>query len=697
MKNKATQIIRNTAVNIGRLLMAATFIFSGYVKAIDPLGTQYKLTDYLQAMGIGSLLPEWTLLVGAVLLAALEFSLGIFLLFAIRRHLVSRIVLALMSIMTLLTLWIVIANPVKDCGCFGDAVVLSNGQTFIKNIILLAIALMLLKWPTSMVRFVSKKTQWIVINYTVIFALALSAWSLWDLPPFDFRPYHVGANIAQGMKIPQGAPQPQFETTFILEKNGQQKEFTLDNYPDSTWTFVDSKTVQTAEGYVPPIHDFSIQDNKTGEDITQEVLNDTGYTFLLISPTLAYADDSNFGRIDQIYEFAQDYGYRFICLTASSDKDIAKWQDITGAEYPFYTTDATTLKTMIRSNPGLMLLHHGTIIQKWSHNKLPQPEELNQPLEKSALGKMPSDSIPRKILLMLMWFVLPLTLLAIADRLWAWTTWVKKKKENANKIISTFNKKEKKMRKKIVAGNWKMNMNLQDGVALAKEINEALVADKPNCDVVICTPFIHLASVAQVLNAEVVGLGAENCADKEKGAYTGEVSAEMVKSTGAQYVILGHSERRQYYGETAEILKEKVELALKNGLKVIFCCGETLEEREAEKQNEVVKAELEGSVFHLDAEAWKNIILAYEPIWAIGTGKTATSDQAEEMLAYIRSIVAEKYGNEAAEETSILYGGSCKASNAPELFAKPNIDGGLIGGASLKAADFKGIIDAWKK
>ena len=697
MKNKATQIIRNTAVNIGRLLMAATFIFSGYVKAIDPLGTQYKLTDYLQAMGIGSLLPEWTLLVGAVLLAALEFSLGIFLLFAIRRHLVSKIVLALMSIMTLLTLWIVIANPVKDCGCFGDAVVLSNGQTFIKNIILLAIALMLLKWPTSMVRFVSKKTQWIVINYTVIFALALSAWSLWDLPLFDFRPYHVGANIARGMKIPQGAPQPQFETTFILEKNGQQKEFTLDNYPDSTWTFVDSKTVQTAEGYVPPIHDFSIQDNKTGEDITQEVLNDTGYTFLLISPTLAYADDSNFGRIDQIYEFAQDYGYRFICLTASSDKDIAKWQDITGAEYPFYTTDATTLKTMIRSNPGLMLLHHGTIIQKWSHNKLPQPEELNQPLEKSALGKMPSDSIPRKILLMLMWFVLPLTLLAIADRLWAWTTWVKKKKENANKIISTFNKKEKKMRKKIVAGNWKMNMNLQDGVALAKEINEALVADKPNCDVVICTPFIHLASVAQVLNAEVVGLGAENCADKEKGAYTGEVSAEMVKSTGAQYVILGHSERRQYYGETAEILKEKVELALKNGLKVIFCCGETLEEREAEKQNEIVKAELEGSVFHLDAEAWKNIILAYEPIWAIGTGKTATSDQAEEMLAYIRSIVAEKYGNEAAEETSILYGGSCKASNAPELFAKQNIDGGLIGGASLKAADFKGIIDAWKK
>ena len=253
------------------------------------------------------------------------------------------------------------------------------------------------------------------------------------------------------------------------------------------------------------------------------------------------------------------------------------------------------------------------------------------------------------------------------------------------------------MRKKIVAGNWKMNMNLQDGVALAKELNDTLTAQKPNCGVIICTPFIHLASIAQFLDQSVIGLGAENCADKEKGAYTGEVSAEMVKSTGAQYVIIGHSERRGYYNDTPEVLKEKVLLALKNGLKVIFCIGESLEEREANKQNEVVKSELEGSVFNLSAEEFKNIIVAYEPIWAIGTGKTATSDQAEEMLAYIRSIVAEKYGNEAAEETSILYGGSCKASNAPELFAKPNIDGGLIGGASLKAADFKGIIDAWKK
>ena len=249
------------------------------------------------------------------------------------------------------------------------------------------------------------------------------------------------------------------------------------------------------------------------------------------------------------------------------------------------------------------------------------------------------------------------------------------------------------MAKKIVAGNWKMNKNLQEGIALAKELTE--VVKNPNCEVIIGTPFIHLASVADVIKDSCIKLSAENCANKDKGAYTGEVSAEMVKSTGAEYVILGHSERREYYNETPEILKEKVDLALANGLKVIFCCGESLDEREANKQEEVVKAELQGSVFHLTAEEWKNIVIAYEPIWAIGTGKTATAEQAEEIHAFIRKCVADVYGAEAADETSILYGGSCKASNAPELFAKPDIDGGLIGGASLKAADFKGIIDAW--
>ena len=689
------QKLRITVVNVCRFVLAATFIFSGYVKAIDPLGTLYKLKDYAAAMSLNGLLPDWVLVGVAIALGALEFALGVFMLFAVRRHVVSRITLAFMTVMTVLTLWIFVADPVKDCGCFGDALKLTNGETLLKNIVLIACAALVAWRPADMARFISRSNQWIVRYYTVAYIVITSIYCLYTLPIFDFRPYHVGMNIKQGMEIPEGAEQPEFESTFLLRKNGETREFTLDNYPDSTWEYVDTRTVQTKKGYEPPIHDFALTTCDTGEDITEQVLTKKGYTFLLVSPRLAVADDSNFGDIDQIYEYAEENGADFYCVTASANNEIERWRDLTGAEYHFCNADETTLKTMIRSNPGLILLKDGTIIGKWSHNTLPQTDDLTAPLQQLTIGKAQNDSTTKRLLIVLLTFFLPLSALTLADRLWAWSKWIRNKQSN-NRIFNLF-KTEKKMRKKIVAGNWKMNMNLQDGVALAKEINEALVADKPNCEVIICTPFIHLASVAGVLDSTVVGLGAENCADKAKGAYTGEVSAEMVKSTGAQYVILGHSERRQYYGETAEILKEKVDLALANGLKILFCCGETLEEREAEKQNEVVKAELEGSVFHLDAEAWKNIIIAYEPIWAIGTGKTATSDQAEEMLAYIRSTVAEKYGAEAAEETSILYGGSCKASNAPELFSKPNIDGGLIGGASLKCADFKGIIDAWKK
>ena len=703
--------LKSILVNLSRTLLALTFIFSGFVKAIDPLGSQYKIAEYLEAAQLSAYIPDWAQLILSVGLSAIEFTLGVMLLLAIRRRLASKLSLIMMVVMTLVTLWLTVSNPIQDCGCFGDAIHLTNTQTFIKNLILLTAAIILACWPLYQVRFVSKTNQWIAFYFTIVFIVTASTLSLYHLPIFDFRPYYIGQNIKKGMEIPKGAKLTTYKTTFICEKNGVTKEFTENDYPynDSTWVFKDTHQEILEKGYEPPIHDFSITDEKTGEDLTDSILTKNGYTFLLIAPVLERADDSNFGEIDAIYEYAKENGYGFYGLTASTDKAVKHWRDITGAEYPFYTTDGTTLKTIIRSNPGLVLLYKGTIINKWSHNDLPKQAELNAPLSLIEIGREPENETWTKIVLILICYIFPLTLLIVADRIWSWTRWVRKReewlkqkeqwiiqKEQSNRLYQLL-KRKRQMRKKIVAGNWKMNETLQEGVALAKEINDSLKAEKPNCDVVICTPFIHLASVAEVLDAEGIALGAENCADKAKGAYTGEVSAAMVKSTGAQYVILGHSERRQYYGETAEILKEKVQLALANGLKVIFCCGETLEEREAEKQNEVVKAELEGSIFHLTAEEWKNIILAYEPIWAIGTGKTATSDQAQEMLAYIRSIVADKYGKEAAEDTSILYGGSCNASNAAELFSKSDIDGGLIGGASLKAADFKAIIDAWKK
>ena len=640
--------MKKAIVNLCRLLLAAVFILSGFVKAVDPLGTLYKMQDYLLAMDLGGWLPDLALLAFAVGLSALEFCLGIFMLFAIRRRLTSRTMVIVLAIMTSLTLWLALTDPISDCGCFGDALVLTNWQTFWKNIILLTAALVVAKWPFGMIRFISKSNQWIVINYSLLFILIISGWSLYDRPQFDFRPYHEGTDLREG------------------------------------WNLM-------MEGNESPYADFFIEKADDGEDITEQVLNNEGYTFLLIAPWLEKADDSQLDLINQVYEYAEDNGYLFYCLTASGESGISLWRDITGADYPFCQTDGTVLKTMIRSNPGLLLLKDGKVIRKWSHNRLPDEYDLARPLEELELGQTAGNTMGRHIAEVMLWFVLPLLLLSITDRLWMWSKWIRKRK-NSNSI----NKKEVKMRKKIVAGNWKMNMNLQDGIALAKELNETLKAEKPNCGVVICTPFIHLASIAQFLDQDIIGLGAENCADKEKGAFTGEVSAEMVKSTGAQYVILGHSERREYYKETPEILKEKVLLAQKNDLKVIFCIGESLEEREAGKQNEVVKAELEGSVFNLSEEDFRKIVIAYEPIWAIGTGKTATAEQAEEIHAYIRSIIAEKYGQAVADDTTILYGGSCKASNAPELFAKPDIDGGLIGGASLKAADFKGIIDAFK-
>jgi len=251
------------------------------------------------------------------------------------------------------------------------------------------------------------------------------------------------------------------------------------------------------------------------------------------------------------------------------------------------------------------------------------------------------------------------------------------------------------MRKNIVAGNWKMNNTLQEGVALAKDLAKALEGKSVKCDVVIGTPFIHLATVASSIDTSKVAVAAQNCADKVSGAYTGEVSAAMVASTGAAYVILGHSERRAYYGETDAILKEKVLLALANNLTPIFCIGEVLEEREADKHFEVVKSQIEGALFNLSAEDFGKIVLAYEPVWAIGTGKTATSDQAQEMHAFIRKVLVDKYGAAVANETSILYGGSCNAGNAKELFANPDVDGGLIGGASLGVDKFMPIIEAF--
>ena len=376
--------MRKVAVNICRLGLALTFIFSGFVKAVDPLGTQYKIHDYLTVWGIGKMVPDFTTLASSVLLAATEFFLGICLLFAIRRRIVSKLALLIMAVMTPLTLWLAISDPISDCGCFGDALVLTNWQTFGKNVILLCAAIVVWKWPLDMPRLISRTNQWIVMNYSLVFILLfISAKSLYTLPQFDFRPYHIGADIREG------------------------------------WN-------KMMEGEESPYQELFIEQMEDGEDITEQILTDKGYTFLLIAPHLEQADDSRLDEINQMYEYSLDNGYPFYCLTASGGKAIEKWRDLTGAEYPFCLTDDITLKTIVRSNPGLVLMKDGKVIRKWSHNNLPEEEELSEKLEDSELGQLPTETVTTKILWVLTWFVLPLVLLTIADRLWAWTKWVRK-------------------------------------------------------------------------------------------------------------------------------------------------------------------------------------------------------------------------------------------------------------------------------
>ena len=400
-------MVRRLIVNTARLVLAITFILSGFVKAVDPLGTLYKINDYLVAMHMGGLLSDWLALGASVLQSAVEFCLGIFLLFAIQRRLTSRLILLIMVVMTPLTLWLAIANPISDCGCFGDALVLTNWQTFWKNVALLVCAVVVAWWPKEMFRFISESNQWIVINYSALFILAVSVWSLYYLPIFDFRPYHIGTDLRQ------------------------------------QWQ-------RTMEGEDLPYADFFIDNTYEEVDLTEQVLADSSYVFLLVSPFLEQADDSRLDLINELYEYAHEHSYAFYCLTSSTHKNINRWREMTGAEYPFCTTDGITLKTVIRSNPGVVLLKNGTIIRKWSHNNLPEFNESQSvlPLEKLPEGHLPTTTAAEKIAALLMWFVLPLTLLSLADRTWMWTRWLRRRKKNVNENVNDNNKENEQQNEK---------------------------------------------------------------------------------------------------------------------------------------------------------------------------------------------------------------------------------------------------------
>jgi uncharacterized membrane protein YphA (DoxX/SURF4 family) len=390
---------QKVVVEACRVLVGLVFIFSGFVKAVDPWGFAYKFHDYFEAWGLASL--DALALPASFFLSAFEFLLGVCLLAGVYRRAVSGLVFLFMCFMTVLTLYLAIYNPVTDCGCFGDALVISNWQTFGKNVALLAMAVVLLLWHRQMKRFFPRDVRaWVAVCST-LFILGISIYSFRYLPLLDFRPYKIGNNIPSLMQMPEGAAADVYETTLVYEKDGVRQRFTIENYPKegSGWDFVEADTKLIKQGYEPPIHGFSIT-TEDGDDITDEVLNDPHYTFLLIAHKLEQASDLQIENINAIYDYASQNGYRFLCLTASLPDAITEWVESTGAEYPFCTTDDIALKTIIRSNPGLLLIKGGTVINKWPNRRIPNEDDLQTPLEDSPLGFSPARHEGRNVLLL---------------------------------------------------------------------------------------------------------------------------------------------------------------------------------------------------------------------------------------------------------------------------------------------------------
>jgi len=415
-------------VNVCRFLLSITFILSGTLKLIDPKGTEYKIQDYLAALGVADVLYASVPLLLSVLFSACEFVMGIYMLFGIQRRLTSTVMMLFLLVMTPLTFYLAITNPIPDCGCFGDAIKLTNWQTFGKNVVLLAAAVLVLRYYRLLRRAMTRRHQWTVSIYTWTFAFVFAAINLYYLPIVDFRPYHIGADLKKAL-----TSDVQYVTTFILEKDGVQKEFTLEDYPDSTWTFVDSKTVTQGEPSIDSgIETLQILSVETGEDITPQLLMDPGYVFLLVAPYLEKADDSMMERLISLYDYCRDNDYQFFCLTSSGKEDIERWVELTGAEYSFCYTDAEVLKTMVRSNPGLMLLHNGIVENKWANTRIPGEEELTAPVEELPAFHPAKSSLQQKTFRIFLWYILPLLFFAVADNLWL--MWKLRKLHNLNHL-----------------------------------------------------------------------------------------------------------------------------------------------------------------------------------------------------------------------------------------------------------------------
>lgn len=412
INEKRKALLIQWLVFLSRLIVGGTFVFSGFVKAVDPYGTAYKFEDYFAAFHL-EFLSSFTLLF-SVALSVVEFLLGVHLLFGSYRKSTPRLIFLLLCVMTPLTLYLAIANPISDCGCFGDAVHLSNWATFFKNLVLLGITVFLVYDNTRLRALYNREVQWLTGLYSLVFVLFFAYIGINYQPYLDFRPYKIGVNIPDAL----AASEPQREFVFIYEKEGQQQEFSLDSLPseEEGWSFVDryEKSVETPRPDEPVIDEFTIYRGAT--DITEEIIYDENYHILLLSPDLEKADDSEVDRINELYDYCVERGYAFACVTASSPRGIVTWLENTGAEYPFYFMDRTTIRTIARGNPCVLLLKGGTILRKTAPSQLPDETQLTQPLDQLDYGQ-PEVYRPRHRLgFIAMLYVIPMLFLLLTER-----------------------------------------------------------------------------------------------------------------------------------------------------------------------------------------------------------------------------------------------------------------------------------------
>lgn len=399
-----------------RVLIGVVFIFSGTVKAIDPMGGAIKIGEYLSSFGLDKLQPFSVLL--AFNLSAIEFALGVCLLLGVYRRYTTFLIMVFMAFMTPLTLYLALFDPVSDCGCFGDAWVITNWETFYKNIVLLAAAILVFIKNQRLLQCYTIHVYWFIPLFAYVYGIGFAYRNYNHLPIMDFRPYKIGANIPALMSIPEGAPEDEYRYSFVYEKEGVKKEFSLENVPasDSTWIFVDSKTELIKQGYVPPIADFAIY-NENDENITDQILHDPNLVLLLIAPKLEDACGDRIDEINEIYDYALEHKIDFFCVTGSGKEAIAEWIDNSGAEYPFLMADEVLLKTMVRSNPGLILMRDGTILAKWHYNDFPDEHELKPVLDSYLSGNTIKNEEEGRLITNLLTFSVPLLLVWLYDYL----------------------------------------------------------------------------------------------------------------------------------------------------------------------------------------------------------------------------------------------------------------------------------------